>query len=98
MVFRAQRRFIAGAVCPRCSAMDKLVVFKEGDNTFRECVNCGYRQEMEFSPALKPLPTRVDPVKETPKISKVKVGKRETLKPKLVKPEVIKIVHLNQKD
>jgi uncharacterized metal-binding protein (TIGR02443 family) len=35
------RRFIAGAVCPRCGLMDKLVVDSESDE--RECVSCGYR-------------------------------------------------------
>lgn len=34
------RRFIAGAVCPRCGEMDKIVVDSETDE--RECVNCGY--------------------------------------------------------
>ena len=67
MVFRAQRRFIAGAVCPKCALMDKLVVFKEDDNSFRECVSCGYQQEMKFSPTFKPLPTRLDAAKEKAK-------------------------------
>jgi len=34
------RRFIAGAVCPRCSAMDTIVVDRETD--LRECVACGF--------------------------------------------------------
>ena len=34
------RRFIAGAVCPRCGEMDKLVVDTESD--LRECVSCGF--------------------------------------------------------
>ena len=37
------RRFIAGAVCPRCGEMDKLVVDSETDQ--RECVRCGYRDQ-----------------------------------------------------
>ena len=36
----SKKRFIAGAVCPRCGKMDKLVVYLE-DNR-RECVSCGY--------------------------------------------------------
>jgi uncharacterized metal-binding protein (TIGR02443 family) len=67
MVFRAQRRFIAGAVCPKCAVMDKLVVFKKDDKSFRECVSCGYHQEMKFSPTFKPLPTRLDLAKEKAK-------------------------------
>lgn len=41
--FSAKRRFIAGAVCPRCAAMDKLVVDLETDH--RECVACGFSEE-----------------------------------------------------
>ena len=97
MVFRTPRRFIAGALCPKCAVMDKLVVFKEDDNTFRECVNCGYREEMEFSPKLKPLPTRVDPVvKRTPE-APAGVERQGEVKLKPDKPELIKIVNLDDK-
>jgi uncharacterized metal-binding protein (TIGR02443 family) len=34
------RRFIAGAVCPRCGLMDKLLVDSETQK--RECVSCGF--------------------------------------------------------
>ena len=34
------RRFIAGAVCPRCGLMDKIVVEVGGDE--RTCVSCGF--------------------------------------------------------
>ena len=41
------RRFIAGAVCPRCSEMDKLVMFNnDQDQQVRECVRCGYSDVM----------------------------------------------------
>ena len=36
-------RFIAGAVCPRCSAMDKIVV--ELDTDSRRCVSCGFADD-----------------------------------------------------
>lgn len=36
----ATRRFIAGAVCPRCSAMDTILVDSATD--CRECVQCGF--------------------------------------------------------
>jgi len=35
-----RRRFIAGAVCPRCGKMDKLVI--DLDTDLRECVSCGF--------------------------------------------------------
>jgi uncharacterized metal-binding protein (TIGR02443 family) len=37
-----RRRFIAGAVCPRCAKMDKIVVDLDTDQ--RECVACGYSE------------------------------------------------------
>jgi uncharacterized metal-binding protein (TIGR02443 family) len=38
-----RRRFIAGAVCPRCARMDKIVVNLDTDQ--RECVACGFSEE-----------------------------------------------------
>ena len=37
-----RRRFIAGAVCPRCARMDKIVVDLDTDQ--RECVACGFTE------------------------------------------------------
>ncbi len=49
------RRFIAGAVCPRCGAQDKIVVDTETDT--RECVSCGFSdlrpQESPVEPATR---------------------------------------------
>ncbi|MEO0444410.1 MAG: YheV family putative zinc ribbon protein [Pseudomonadota bacterium] len=60
MAFKSGKRFIAGAVCPRCSAMDKLVTFKENGKTFRECVSCGFKDEMRFQQSTRELETRVN--------------------------------------
>lgn len=65
-MFKAQKRFIAGAVCPKCSEMDKLVMYKnEEGRDVRECVACGYRDVMkseeEMAEAAQ-LETRVTPV------------------------------------
>jgi uncharacterized metal-binding protein (TIGR02443 family) len=38
-----RRRFIAGAVCPRCARMDKIVVNLDTDQ--RECVACGFSEQ-----------------------------------------------------
>jgi len=40
------KRFIAGAVCPRCKAMDKLRMYVDGSDQIRECVSCGYSDKM----------------------------------------------------
>jgi uncharacterized metal-binding protein (TIGR02443 family) len=40
-----KRRFIAGVVCPRCSGMDKIVMYDtEEGQRFRECVSCGFKE------------------------------------------------------
>ncbi|SFR65753.1 hypothetical protein SAMN05216203_2260 [Marinobacter daqiaonensis] len=40
---RSPKRFIAGAVCPRCAAMDRLTMFTDDDGVqHRECVSCGF--------------------------------------------------------
>ncbi|MFT7299757.1 MAG: putative metal-binding protein (TIGR02443 family) [Porticoccus sp.] len=59
-MFKAKKRFIAGAVCPRCSEMDKLTVFSEDDKDFRECVSCGFKEQMFLQGAPKELETRVN--------------------------------------
>ena len=47
------RRFIAGAVCPRCGLMDKIVVEAGGEE--RLCVSCGFTDARpEDSPADEP--------------------------------------------
>lgn len=60
MVYNSKRRFVAGAVCPRCSQMDKLVVYSEDGKDYRECVACGYKDEMRFKPVARELETRVN--------------------------------------
>jgi uncharacterized metal-binding protein (TIGR02443 family) len=62
-----RRRFIAGAVCPRCALMDKIVV--DLDTDYRSCVSCGFSEERpsesdaaETVPAkgaVREVPTRV---------------------------------------
>ena len=49
-------RFIAGAVCPRCGVMDRIVV--SADGALRTCIDCGFGDER---PADTPAPvaTRV---------------------------------------
>ncbi|HEY8386555.1 MAG TPA: YheV family putative zinc ribbon protein [Porticoccaceae bacterium] len=54
------KRFIAGAVCPRCAAMDRVVMYSEGGKQFRECVSCGYLDEMPLQSPPRELDTRVN--------------------------------------
>lgn len=55
--FRNRRRFIAGAVCPRCAVMDRIVIDLDSDR--RECVACGFSEERPQAPESAELPTRV---------------------------------------
>lgn len=74
MAYSTKRRFVAGAVCPRCSEMDKLVVYHEDGKDFRECVSCGYKDEMRFQAQSRELETRVN-TSEAEKKSQVNVVK-----------------------
>ena len=56
-----RRRFVAGAVCPRCGLMDKIVLDLDADR--RLCVSCGFSEDRPVEPATaappSDLPTRV---------------------------------------
>ena len=49
-------RFIAGALCPSCKVMDRLVVDFETDERF--CVECGFKEKRPQQVAEEPT-TRV---------------------------------------
>lgn len=55
--FKSSRRFIAGAVCPRCAVMDRIVVDLDTDQ--RECVACGFSDARPKGPAPSEPGTRV---------------------------------------
>ena len=67
MAYSTKRRFVAGAVCPRCSEMDKLVVYNDAGQDYRECVACGYKEEMHFKQVQRELETRVNQTEEDKK-------------------------------
>lgn len=39
-----RKRFIAGAVCPQCNAMDTLALWQEDQVEVVECVTCGHHK------------------------------------------------------
>jgi uncharacterized metal-binding protein (TIGR02443 family) len=62
---RNPKRFIAGAMCPRCSEMDKIVMFYGDDGAqVRECVACGFTDALAENEVAEPedihLDTRVN--------------------------------------
>jgi hypothetical protein len=48
------RRFIAGAVCPECRALDRIVVEEVEAGRRRRCVSCGYIDTLARSSASEP--------------------------------------------
>lgn len=68
------KRFIAGAVCPRCNALDRLVVFKQQGEDVRQCVACGFEDVLRINPAKPELETRVN----TP--AEVKLAQTQVIK------------------
>ncbi len=56
------KRFIAGAVCPRCGEMDRLRCWRDDVREHRECVHCDYTDSMRLdgAPEAAELPTRVN--------------------------------------
>ena len=46
-----RKRFIAGAVCPQCQAVDKVRSFKKDGRHYRDCINCGFEEVLNSSDA-----------------------------------------------
>ena len=40
-----RKKFIAGAVCPKCQALDRVVTYTQDHTSVLECVACGYITE-----------------------------------------------------
>jgi len=60
------KRFIAGAVCPDCAAVDSIRVWQENGIYQRECVRCGHYRQLDKTPPPAPAPQPVQPVKFVP--------------------------------
>ena len=57
------KRFVAGAICPRCSQSDTIRIYRNEIREYRECVKCDYKdgQNLDGSPELATeLKTRVN--------------------------------------
>ncbi|WP_431687481.1 YheV family putative zinc ribbon protein [Hahella sp. NBU794] len=60
LVVHMVKRFIAGAVCPRCGEMDKIVSYADEDQRqVRECVACGFFEKLREADGPAELQTRV---------------------------------------
>lgn len=72
-----QKRFIAGAVCPKCQLNDKIVVYQEADTAYCECVRCGYQQQQPAAAATAPPK---EPEVETPKPAKTRAPQEHVIR------------------
>ena len=70
----SRRRFIAGAVCPRCALMDKIVVDLDTDQ--RVCVSCGFS---EARPGLPGEDAKHKPAELLTRVSRAAARRVETL-------------------
>ncbi len=62
------KRFVAGAVCPRCSKMDTLRMYRDEEREHRECVKCDFSDTMRLDGEPEPaeLETRVNQLADGP--------------------------------
>jgi len=60
------KRFIAGAVCPRCGEMDRLVSFSDENGTYKECVACDFSEKQLVQVEQDELGTRVNHMPDSP--------------------------------
>ena len=56
------KRFIAGAVCPRCGEMDCIRTYQDDEREYKECIRCDYEDSMRLDgePEVEELETRVN--------------------------------------
>lgn len=57
---KLKKRFIAGAVCPKCAAMDVIVTYVMDGDPYRECVECDFKEKQNFKQHVRELDTRVN--------------------------------------
>ncbi len=59
------KRFIAGATCPRCQQVDKIFTYEDDQDKWRACANCDFVEAFGASSVAATqtpteLPTRVN--------------------------------------
>jgi len=67
------KRFIAGAVCPRCGLKDKIFIDPEADR--RRCVSCGFSEDR---PGDEPVKAPQQPAEPPTRVSRAAARRVET--------------------
>ncbi|MFX3621997.1 MAG: YheV family putative zinc ribbon protein [Acinetobacter radioresistens] len=65
-----KRRFIAGVRCPKCEALDKIIMLTTEDDEWIECIECSYsdrRPNHIEQPQEVPLPDDVGVIQFKPR-------------------------------
>ena len=57
-----KKRFIAGARCPKCEALDRVVMLTENEHEWIECIECGYSENRPTHVEALEEPTVADEV------------------------------------
>lgn len=59
------KRFIAGVICPRCAALDRVRAWEQNGIRYRECVSCDFFEQLPIEDNDSPeLTTRVNQMRE----------------------------------
>ena len=83
------KRFVAGAVCPRCAKMDKLMVYQNAQaQQVRECVSCGYQDIMTDQG-----PAQLEPQEISTRVNQLRPGE-----PPLAHEDEIQVVNIVDSD
>lgn len=61
-----KKRFIAGAVCPECGALDAIRLVIQGEQESVECVKCDYREQKPHEAAVRTGESVIGVFKPTP--------------------------------
>ena len=64
MALTTKKQFIAGVTCPKCAQMDKIQAYVEDGVNYRECVSCGFKDQMRLASAPREIQTRVNTTEE----------------------------------
>lgn len=77
------KRFIAGAICPRCAAMDRVRTWEQNGIRYRDCVNCDFFEQLAIEDeGTEELATRVNRKREAERPASEEISPVRILDPK----------------
>ncbi|HEO1805795.1 YheV family putative zinc ribbon protein [Acinetobacter baumannii] len=67
-----KKRFIAGAKCPKCEAIDRIVMLTTAEDEWIECIECGYSEKRPThidEPEMPAIPDEIGVIQFKPRRS-----------------------------